>query len=218
MANKFMILLTAVGAMGAAMLFAQEGPTKPAEGTLMVQDKNYPLTHALAYETTINEQEVIAVVLSGQAISSEKLKEATKGEKDGQDSDFKRPYLKLEFTKAGELKLWSAGAGNTSLGRRGGNATGELKLQEGRVIGKASQPNETEGMFSSGFDVRFDVALLKAGDRRLCRGFFAGLSRRWLVLLLRLLRLGGLKLFGNLSQRRDKLDLYFPGLAKRIDL
>ncbi len=130
----------------------------------MVQDKNYPLTHALAYETTINDEERIAVVLSGQAISSEKLKEAKEREKDGNDSDFKRPYLKLEFTKTGELKVWSAGAGNTSLGRRGGNATGELKLQDGRVIGKASQPNETDGMFSSGFDVRFDVALLEAGE------------------------------------------------------
>ncbi len=130
----------------------------------MVQDKNYPLTHALAYETTINDEERIAVVLSGQAISGEKLKEAKAREKDGNESDFKRPYLKLEFTKTGELKVWSAGAGNTSLGRRGGNATGELKLKDNRVIGKASQPNETDGMFSSGFDVRFDVALLAAGE------------------------------------------------------
>ena len=167
MAKKFMGLLAAMAVIGgAATLFAQEGakPAKAGEGTLMVEGKNYPLTHALAYETTINEEEVIAVVLSGQAVSSEKLKEAKEGEKDGQDSDFKRPYIKLEFTKAGALKLWSAGAGNTSLGRRGGKATGELKLQDGRVSGKASQPNETEGMFPSGFDVRFDVALLHAGE------------------------------------------------------
>jgi hypothetical protein len=151
---------------GAATLFAQDGakPAKAAEGALMVNGKNYPLAHALAYETTINEEEVIAVVLSGQAISSEKLKEAIEKEKDGEYPDFKRPYIKLEFTKAGELKLWSASAGNTSLGRRRGNATGELKLQDGRVSGKASQPNETEEMFSSGFDVRFDVALFRAGE------------------------------------------------------
>jgi hypothetical protein len=166
MAKKFISLLAGMAVIGgAATLFAQEG-TKPAkaEGTLMVDGKNYPLTHALAYETRINEEELIAVVLSGQPVSSEKLKEAREGEREGQDSDFKRPYIKLEFTKAGALKLWSAGAGNTSLGRRGGNATGELKLQDGRVIGKASQPNETEGMFPSGFDVRFDVALLHAGE------------------------------------------------------
>jgi hypothetical protein len=167
MAKKFMGLLAGMTVIGgAATLFAQEGakPAKAAEGTLMIDGKNYPLTHALAYETTIDEEELIAVVLSGQAVSSEQLKEAMKGEKDGQDSDFKRPYIKLEFTKAGALKLWSAGAGNTSLGRRGGNATGELKPEDGRVSGKASQPNETEGMFPSGFDVRFDVALLRAGE------------------------------------------------------
>ncbi len=167
MSKKFLILLAAMAAtVGAATLFAQKPaePPKAGEGTLMVQDKNYPLKQVLAYETTINDEEVIAVVVSGQAVSSEKLKEAKEREKDGNDSDFKRPYLKLEFTKTGELKVWSAGAGNTSLGRRGGNATGELKLQDGRVIGKASQPNETDGMFSSGFDVRFDIALLGAGE------------------------------------------------------
>ena len=60
--------------------------------------------------------EIIVVVLSGQAISSEELKKAKAEEKDGHDAEFKRPHLKLEFTKAGELKFWSAGAGNTSLG------------------------------------------------------------------------------------------------------
>src|SRR6266496_5695482 len=164
MAKKFKSLLAGLAVIGgAAALFAQGGP-KPAEGTLMLEDKNYPLTHALAYETTINDEELIAVVLSGQAISSEKLKEAMEREKDGQESNFKRPYIKLEFTKAGALKLWSASAGNTSLGSRLGNATGELKLQDGRVSGKASQPNETEKFFSAGFDVRFDVALLRAGE------------------------------------------------------
>jgi hypothetical protein len=71
----------------------------------------------------------------------------------------------LDFAKTGELKFWSAAAGGTSIGRRGaGKATGELKLQDGRVSGKASQPTETKGMFPSGFDVRFDVALLRAGE------------------------------------------------------
>jgi len=167
MAKKFMSLLAAVAAIGgAATLFAQEGakPAKAAEGTLMLEKKTHPLTHALAYETTINDEELIAVVLSGQAVSSEKLKEAQAAEKDGSDPDFKGPYLKLEFTKAGALKLWSAADGGTSLGRRDDNATGELKLQDGRVIGKASQPLETEARFPAGFDVRFDVPLLKAGE------------------------------------------------------
>jgi hypothetical protein len=168
MTKKFMSLLAAVAVIsGAATLFAQEGakPANVGEGTITVKGKNYSLTHALAYESKFNDEEIIAVVLSGQAVSSEELKKAKEEEKEGQDGEFKRPYIKLEFTKAGELKFWSAGVGDTSLGRRSsGNPTGELKLQDGRVVGKASQPNETEGMFPSGFDVRFDVALLRAGE------------------------------------------------------
>src|SRR5882724_5666374 len=167
MAKKFVSALAGIAFIGGATtLFAQDEAkqAKAGEGTLMVSGKNYPLKHALAYETTSNEEEVIAVVLSGQPVSSEKLKEAREAEKDGQDPNFKRPFVRLEFTKARALKFWSAGAGNTQLDRRSGNATGELKLQDSRVSGKASQPNETEGMFPAGFDVHFDVALLRAGE------------------------------------------------------
>jgi hypothetical protein len=167
MANKFITFLVAMAvSCGSATLFAQDG-TKPAnvgEGTLMLKGKNYPLKNAVAYETTVDGEEGIAVVLSGPTISSEKINEARKSEKNGEPSDFRRPYVKLEFTKAGAFKGWGAGAGDISLGRRRGDATGELKLQDGRVIGKANQPNETEGMFPSGLDVRFDVPLLRAGE------------------------------------------------------
>ena len=168
MDKKLIGLLTGVAAIGGvATLFAQETskPMKASEGTLMLQDKNYSLTHSVAYETTINEEEVTAVVLSGQTISSEKIKEAKQTEKDSGFVDFKRPFLKLDFTKTGQLKFWSAAAGGTSIGRRGaGKATGELKVEGGRVSGKASQPRDTDGMFATAFDVRFDVALLRAGD------------------------------------------------------
>src|SRR4029450_9197932 len=136
MTKKFMGLLAAMAVIGAAAtLFAQEGPKPPkaGEGTLMLQDKNYSLTHALAYETTVNGEEVIAVVLSGQAISSEKLKEAMEAEKDSGFSDFKRPFIKLDFAKTGQLKFWSTAAGGTSIGRRGaGKAAGEVKRPDGR--------------------------------------------------------------------------------------
>ena len=167
MAKKFMRLLTPLVVIGStATLFAQEGakPANVGEGTVTVKGKSYPLKNTVAYETTIDGEEGIAVVLSGPTISSEKINEARKWEKKGESSDFRRPYVKLEFTKAGEFKGWGAGAGDISLGRRRGDATGEIKVQDGRAIGKASQPNETEGMFPSGLDVRFDVPLLRAGE------------------------------------------------------
>src|SRR5947207_6010176 len=164
MTKKIMCVVEIVSAMGAVTLLAQEGTTKPGEGTLMLKGKNYPLKNAVAYETTIDGEEGVAVVLSGPRISSEKLNAARKSEKAGETPDFRKPYVKLEFTKAGEFKGWGAGAGDISLGRHTSNATGELKLQDGRAIGKASQPNETEGMFPSGLEVRFNVPLLRAGE------------------------------------------------------
>jgi hypothetical protein len=161
MTKKFMCLVIIVSAVGAVTLFAQGGTT---EGTLMLENKTYPLKHVLAYEATIDNEQMIAVVLSGQAVTGEKLKEVKEADKQGGDGEFNRPFLKLVFKNTGELKHWSAAAGGTVLGRRGGNATGDLKLQDGRVIGKASQPNETEDMIPNGFDAHFDVALLKAGE------------------------------------------------------
>ena len=158
-----MCLIAIVSAMCAVTLFPQE-TTKAGEGTLMLEKKNYPLKHALAYETTTDDEPAIAVVLSGQAVSSQKLKEAQEAEKGGGDGNFNRPYLKLVFKKTGEIKRWSAGAGGSMLSRGSGGVTGELKLQNGRASGKASQSNETDTMVPNSFDVRFDVALLKAGD------------------------------------------------------
>jgi hypothetical protein len=164
MTKKFICLISVVSAMGAMTLFAQQGTTKAGEGTLMLEKKKYALKHALAYETTIDNEPAVAVVLSGQAVSKEKLKEAKEAEKDGGDGNFSRPYLKLMFNKTGELKRWSAGAGGSMLSRGGGGVTAELKLQNGRAMGKASQSNETDEMFPNSFDVHFDVALLGASD------------------------------------------------------
>jgi hypothetical protein len=164
MVKKFISALAAMVVIGGGATPFAQGGAKPSEGTLMLQDKNYTLSHALAYETTMDEAERIVVVLSGQAISAEKLKEARAEEKDGHDASFNRPYLKLVFTKAGELSRWSAGAGISFTSKGPSGVSAELKTKDGRVIGKASQPNETEGNFHSGFDVHFDVALLAAGD------------------------------------------------------
>ena len=163
MSKKIVCLFTAASAMGAMLLFAQEGAIT-SEGKLVLDKKTYALKRALAYETTIDAEAAIAVVLSGQAITNEKLEEAREAEKDDRDGDFGRPFLKLVFTKAGQLKFWSAAAGGSMLGRSSGNATGELKMQGDRVKGAASQPTGDQGIFAAGFEARFDVALLKAGQ------------------------------------------------------
>ena len=60
MTNKFIGLVTGIALIGGSTpLIAQEGTTKPAEGTLMLEKKTYPLKHALAYETTIDNERKI---------------------------------------------------------------------------------------------------------------------------------------------------------------
>lgn len=164
MIKKYISLIAVLTLMDGPALVAQQSPTKAAEGTLTLDKKTYTFTQALAFETTIDNEDAIAVVLSRQAITNEKLKEARENDKQSTDTDFGRPYLKLVFKKSGELKHWSAAAGGTMLGRGSGKATGELKIKDGRVSGKAGQPLDSEGMFPSAFDVRFDAALLKASD------------------------------------------------------
>ncbi|MDQ3115198.1 MAG: hypothetical protein M3Q86_01065 [Verrucomicrobiota bacterium] len=163
MSKKIICLFMAASATGAMLLFAQEGAIT-SEGKLVLDKKTYALKRALAYETTIDAEDAIAVVLSGQPITNEKLEEARDAEKDDRDGDFGRPFLKLVFTKAGQLKFWSAAAGGSMLGRSSGKATGELKVQGDRVKGAARQPTEDAGIFAAGFDARFDIALLQAGQ------------------------------------------------------
>ncbi len=164
MTKRFICLLTAIFAVSAATLLAQGDVPKTSVGTMVLSNKKYPLKHTLAFETQIDGEEAIAVVLSGQAVSNEQLKEARKAEKDGGDGDFKKPFLRLVFKKTGDLKNWSAAAGGTSIGRRSGTATGEFSLRDGRIIGKATQPEDRDDMIPASFDVQFETVLLKAGD------------------------------------------------------
>src|ERR1700757_1882341 len=107
MTKKFIYLLSAITAMHIVVLFAKEETTRQ-EGTLSLDKKTYQLTHAVAYESTIDDEDGAVAVLRGQPVASETLKEARAAEKDGGEGDFKKPFLKLVFKKTGELKYWSA--------------------------------------------------------------------------------------------------------------
>jgi hypothetical protein len=163
MTTRFICLLMAVGAIGFPVAVQAQGP-KPVEGTLTLDKKTYTLKHALAYETTIDNEDAIAVVLSGQAVSNEELKEARKAEKENGDPSFKRPFLRLVFRKSGEVKHYSAGAGGTTIGRKSGTATGQLKIEGARATGSAKVSEDTQGMFPTSFEVRFETALVRANE------------------------------------------------------
>jgi hypothetical protein len=163
MIKKFISLLTTTIALGAAALVAQEAKTKPAEGSMTLSKKTYQLAHGIAYESSATGEERIVVVLSAQPLAGEKLKKALATEKAGGFGEFPQPYLKLSFKKTGELQNWSALGGGTTIGGAS-DGTGELKLEDGRATGKANAAVQADALIPKGFDVRFDVALLKAGE------------------------------------------------------
>ena len=163
MAKKFIWLWAMASALAMVANAADEASTK-SEWVLNLSKKSYTLKRALAYETTIDSEDAIVVLLSGPAVSSEEFKEARTREKGGSDPLFQRPFLRLVFKKTGELKHWSASAGGTTMGRQSSKATGELKAQGDRVTGHAELANDPEAFIPGSFDVRFDTKLIKAGE------------------------------------------------------
>ena len=158
--KRLIYSLTATIALGAVALIAQE--QRSAEGKLTLSKKNYELKNAIAYETATAGEEEVAVVMTAGPISNEKLKKALAAEKAGEFGEFPSPYLKLSFKKTGELKYWSATGGGTTIGGSS-DGTGELKIQDGHAVGKANAAVEPGATIPKGFDVQFNVALLKSG-------------------------------------------------------
>src|SRR4051812_17758071 len=163
MIRKFISLIATMAAFGAITMFAQDGKTKVAEGTMTLSKKTYQLANAVAYESATGGEPDLTVVLSAAPVSNEKLKKALATEKEGGFGEFPSPYIKMVFTTTGELKNCSAVGGGTTIGGSS-DGTGELKVQDGRVAGKASAAVDPSAMIPKGFDVRFDVALHKTGD------------------------------------------------------
>jgi hypothetical protein len=155
-------LFIAIIALNPVTLFAQE---KPAEGSLTLSKKTWQLSQGVAYETTVDGEERIIVVLSNQPITAQKLKEARAAEQKGEFPEFKKPNVRLEFKKNGELIQWNGTDNNTSVaGVTSEGAKSDLKIENGRAIGKITHPLDPSQMIPRSLDVTFNVGLLKANE------------------------------------------------------
>ena len=159
---KIFLSIVAGVAMMAASVYAQE---KPAEGSMTLSKKTWQLSQGVAYETSAYGDDRIIVVLSNQPITAQKLKEARDKEKEAGSGDFKKPFLRLEFKKSGELIQWTGTDNNTSVaGVTSEGAKTELKVENGRAIGKASHPLDPSQMIPRSLDVKFNVTLLTTNE------------------------------------------------------
>src|SRR5438309_3261090 len=98
MTKKLAFVLPALFSLIAVTLLAEE---KPAQGTLTLNKKTWQLSQGVAYEGTEAGDPVTVVLLSNQVIPAQKLKEGRAAEAKGESPEYKRPYLKLVFTKTG---------------------------------------------------------------------------------------------------------------------
>ena len=159
---KLLYVLMSLIAIASANVLAAE---KPAEGSMTLAKKTWQLSQGVAYELPVQGEDGVVVILTNQPISAQKLKEGRAAEKRGDFPDFKKPYLRLEFTKSGELKQWNGTDNNTSVsGVPGEGAKGELKIENGRVIGKLSHPLDPSQMIPRSVDVKFNVPLFQASE------------------------------------------------------
>ncbi|HLW35801.1 MAG TPA: hypothetical protein VKS98_09095 [Chthoniobacterales bacterium] len=162
MIKKSIFWLTTIIVLGAGALFAQD---KPAQGTVTLSKKTWQLSQGVAYETTVDGEDRIIIVLSNQPITAQALKAARAAEKKGEFPEFKKPNLRIEFKKSGELIQWNGTDNNTSVaGVTGEGAKTELKVENGRAIGKLSHPLDPSQMIPRSADVKFNVALMKANE------------------------------------------------------
>ena len=135
-------------------------PEDLVKGTLLIGEKTYPLSKAVAYETQADDESRVSVVVSDRKISTDKIKAALR-EGDGSDDDLRltQPHVRLVFQKSGEITTCSAWADNTMFGGGGDGLSGELKIVDGRVQGQAKLHYASPLDTVTSFDIQFNLRL-----------------------------------------------------------
>ncbi len=133
---------------------------EPLQGSLQIGGKTYALKHAVAYETTLDDEPRLSVLLSDRKISVDKIKAALREEEGSDESlHLSQPYVRLVFLKSGELDDCSIWADNTSFAGGGDRLQGDMKLADGRIQGKAKLHYVDPLDMVTSFDVQFALAL-----------------------------------------------------------
>ena len=133
-------------------------PENRAKGTLLIGEKTYTLSQAVAYETKADDETRVSVVLSDRKISTDKIKAALR-DGDGSDDDLRltQPHVRLVFQKSGTIETCSVWADNTMFGGGGDSLSGELKMVDGRVEGQAKLHDVSPLDTVTSFDIQFNL-------------------------------------------------------------
>ncbi len=131
-------------------------PGDTVKGTLLIGEKTYKLSQAVAYETKADDERRVSVVLSDRKIPTDKIKAALR-EGDGNDDRLRltQPHVRLVFQKSGEVETCSVWADNTMYSGGGDSLSGELKMVDGRVQGGAKLHDISPLNTVTSFDIQF---------------------------------------------------------------
>jgi len=131
----------------------------PIEGTLTVLGRDYKLSHAVAYETKSDDFELVTILASNRALPIGEIQAALRKDKNDESISLSQPYVKVVFSKAGEVQHCNAWADNGSFSTGGSHVTGELAVKDNRAIGKTDSPLQGEDKSKRGFSFRFNLPL-----------------------------------------------------------
>jgi hypothetical protein len=156
-----------------AFLTAQDKKTeapaesKPVEGTLIVGERTYKLSHVVAYETKRDDETYISVLASDRKIPFDKIQAALR-ENEGSDErlSLSQPHVMISFDKSGKAVRCNAWADNGSFSMGGDSLTGKLEFEKGRASGDAKLVPKKDSPFKSAFDFHWYVALGAEPARR----------------------------------------------------
>lgn len=160
MQRRFMKTSAAVLCFLASGACSAADVAKPVEGSLVVGDRTYKLTNVAAFETTSENEAVIAVVASDRKLPSAQVKAALDNIKNSTNAlGLSQPYLVILYKTSGQPKRSAAAGNDGGYTMNGDDLTGEVKIESGRVRGQTKLPAESRAGFKMGFDLRMDVAV-----------------------------------------------------------
>lgn len=155
----FVVSLTAVHA---SVCSAADAPQ--VTGNLSLGTKVYKLAHVVAYPVKAGKETATTVLASDRPLNVGEIKQILL-DNNGQDDklSLRQPHVKLVFDKSGAATSSYAYADGFTTTAAGSDIAGEIKIAEGRVVGKAKMESQGEGEFQRSFDFQFAVGLLNSG-------------------------------------------------------
>jgi hypothetical protein len=133
---------------------------KPVDGKMLLGERTYTLTHAVAYEAKSSDEATVTLVMSDRKIAVETIKSVLRAGKGSDDKLYlSQPCLKIRLAPSGKPVRGNGSAESTFFGFFGDTLESDLKIEDGRIRGRVQLETTGEGALRRNFDIRLDLAV-----------------------------------------------------------